>query len=137
MPGLLREKFVILITSRGIEKIAGLPVLLGQSVAMHRRGGKGDALAVAGWGMKPTSVRARKLAEELGLPYWSLEDGFLRSVGVGQSEQTLSLVVDDLGIYYDAQRSSRLEALIADDLADDQRERARGFGAASPTPSAP
>lgn len=130
MPGLLREKFVILITSRGIEKIAGLPVLLGQSVAMHRRGGKGDALAVAGWGMKPTSVRARKLAEELGLPYWSLEDGFLRSVGVGQSEQTLSLVVDDLGIYYDAQRSSRLEALIADDLADDQRERARGLQAA-------
>jgi len=125
----LSEKFVILITfaSRGIKKIAGLPALLGQPVVMHRYGGKGIAQAVAGWGMKSTSVRARELAEELVLHYWSLEDGFLRSVGVGQAEQTLSLVVDDLGIYYDARRPSRLEALIADDLNDDQLDRARGL----------
>jgi capsular polysaccharide export protein len=123
----LSEKFVILITSRGIEKIAGLSALLGQSVKMHRRGGEGNARAVAGWGMKPTAVRARKLAETLGLAYWSLEDGFLRSVGVGQAEQTLSLVVDDLGIYYDARGPSRLEALIAEDLVDDQLDRARGL----------
>lgn len=123
--GGLSEKFVILIASRGIEKIAGLPALLGQSVVRYRRGGGVDALAVAGWGMKPTSVPARKLAKALGLPYWSLEDGFLRSVGVGQAEPTLSLIVDDLGVYYDAQRPSRLESLISQGISDVQAERAR------------
>lgn len=43
-----------------------------------------------------------------------VEDGFLRSRGLGADlVAPLSLVLDDLGIYYDATRPSRLEALIA------------------------
>lgn len=43
-----------------------------------------------------------------------VEDGFLRSRGLGaELVPPLSLVADDLGIYYDPTRSSRLEALIA------------------------
>ena len=42
-----------------------------------------------------------------------LEDGFLRSKGLGASlTPPLSLVVDDLGIYYDPSHPSRLETLI-------------------------
>lgn len=42
-----------------------------------------------------------------------VEDGFLRSSGLGASlVPPLSLVLDDLGIYYDPSRPSRLEALI-------------------------
>ena len=42
-----------------------------------------------------------------------VEDGFLRSRGLGADlVAPLSLVLDDLGIYYDATRPSRLEALI-------------------------
>jgi capsular polysaccharide export protein len=42
-----------------------------------------------------------------------VEDGFLRSRGLGADLiAPLSLVLDDLGIYYDATRPSRLEALI-------------------------
>ncbi|MDU8911210.1 capsular polysaccharide biosynthesis protein [Aestuariicoccus sp. MJ-SS9] len=56
-----------------------------------------------------------------------VEDGFLRSRGLGaELVPPLSLVVDDLGIYYDPSRPSRLEALIAAraQLRSDQRDRA-------------
>jgi capsular polysaccharide export protein len=43
-----------------------------------------------------------------------VEDGFLRSRGLGADlVPPLSLVLDDVGIYYDPTRPSRLEALIA------------------------
>jgi len=43
-----------------------------------------------------------------------VEDGFLRSRGLGaELVPPLSLVTDDLGIYYDPRRPSRLEQLIA------------------------
>ena len=56
-----------------------------------------------------------------------VEDGFLRSRGLGADLiAPLSLVCDDLGIYYDPSRPSRLEALIeaACDLPDAARARA-------------
>jgi capsular polysaccharide export protein len=47
-------------------------------------------------------------------PVSRVEDGFLRSVGLGAGKaRPLSWVVDDLGIYYDATRPSRLEHILA------------------------
>ena len=58
-------------------------------------------------------------------PCLRVEDGFLRSRGLGaELVPPLSLVTDDLGIYYDPTRPSRLEALIAAPLSDTQRARA-------------
>ncbi len=69
--------------------------------------------SVAGWGFKRTARYARALAAGRGWPYLALEDGFLRSVGLGEAgAPPISLVVDDLGIYYDARQPSRLEALL-------------------------
>ncbi|MFM7443627.1 MAG: capsular polysaccharide biosynthesis protein, partial [Tabrizicola sp.] len=57
-------------------------------------------------------------------PCLRVEDGFLRSRGLGaELVPPLSLVTDDLGIYYDPTRPSRLEALIARPLTDAQRQR--------------
>jgi capsular polysaccharide export protein len=56
-----------------------------------------------------------------------VEDGFLRSRGLGaELVPPLSLVTDDLGIYYDPSRESRLERLIAsrEELRPDQALRA-------------
>ena len=56
-----------------------------------------------------------------------VEDGFLRSRGLGADLiAPLSLVLDDVGIYYDATRPSRLENLInaSGDLLADERARA-------------
>ncbi|WP_309629685.1 capsular polysaccharide biosynthesis protein [Brevundimonas sp.] len=69
--------------------------------------------AVVGWGLKPSSKAGRARAKRRNLPYLALEDGFLRSIGLGETgAASLSLIVDDMGIYYDATRPSRLERLI-------------------------
>ncbi len=55
-----------------------------------------------------------------------VEDGFLRSRGLGAAlVPPLSLVADDLGIYYDPSRESRLERLIATPCPADGEARAR------------
>ncbi|MBN2427412.1 MAG: capsular polysaccharide biosynthesis protein [Deltaproteobacteria bacterium] len=71
---------------------------------------RGSFDAVLGWGHKPSADKARAFAEKEGLPYLALEDGFLRSVRLGRDgEPALSLVVDPVGIYYDARQPSLLE----------------------------
>ncbi|MGF1454475.1 MAG: capsular polysaccharide biosynthesis protein [Alphaproteobacteria bacterium] len=73
--------------------------------------GRGRPDALLGWG---TKGRARMEAVRRGLPYLALEDGFLRSLGLPHGrDRLLSLVVDPVGIYYDAERPSALECLIA------------------------
>jgi capsular polysaccharide export protein len=59
-----------------------------------------------------------------------LEDGFLRSVGLGNQDPPLSIVVDNLGIYYDASAPSQLEALITRPLAREGADRAHQLIAA-------
>lgn len=61
------------------------------------------------------------------VPLIRVEDGLLRSRGLGaELVPPLSLVTDDLGIYYDPEQESRLERLIAEstDLPEDARRRA-------------
>jgi len=64
---------------------------------------------------------ARRIAAHKKIPYFNLEDGFIRSVGLGvQGAASFSLVIDDLGIYYDASKPSRLEKILSDyDFAGD------------------
>lgn len=72
------------------------------------------------WGGRSTATLARRIAWFRRLPYWYLEDGYLRSVGLGK-ENTLpiSVIVDDLGMPVDASRASRLERLIAQSASTD------------------
>ena len=68
---------------------------------------------VIGWGRKKSASIARQYADHNGLQYLNLEDGFLRSVGLGMNNSPLlSMVIDDLGIYYDATCPSRLENIL-------------------------
>ena len=80
--------------------------------------------AVLAWGRKPSALKAERVAARLGLPIWRIEDGFLRSVELGLSSPPMSVVVDDVGIYYDATRPSRLEQLITAPLDSAQVHRA-------------
>ncbi|HMS93921.1 MAG TPA: capsular polysaccharide biosynthesis protein [Tabrizicola sp.] len=58
-------------------------------------------------------------------PCFRVEDGFLRSRGLGADlVPPLSLVTDDLGIYYDATRPSRLDALISTPITPAAHARA-------------
>jgi len=74
-----------------------------------------DVRTVLGWGRRPTTRAGRLWSRVTGRPYVALEDGFLRSVGLGEAgAASLSLIVDDLGVYYDATRPSRLEQTLVD-----------------------
>ena len=76
---------------------------------------------------RPWMVWASK-ANETHRDATRLEDGFLRSRGLGaRLVPALSLVTDDLGIYYNPHHPSRLEALIAsrETLRPDQFSRAQ------------
>ncbi|MDK3019459.1 capsular polysaccharide biosynthesis protein [Pseudodonghicola flavimaris] len=84
---------------------------------------KAQALATAGG--RRQMAWASKASPASGLV--RVEDGFLRSRGLGADlVPPLSLVTDDLGIYYDPGRPSRLERLIEAraDLRADQDLRA-------------
>ena len=79
------------------------------------------------WASKETSFLNEVFAKK-GRPLSRLEDGFLRSRGLGADLiPPMSLVVDDLGIYYDPTRPSRLEALLngATTLGPAQLDRAQ------------
>ena len=86
----------------------------------------GDAVRAARDAGRGILVWAGKEPADLptGLPVLRVEDGFLRSRGLGADlVPPLSLVTDDLGIYYDPTRESRLERLIALPLTPDARMR--------------
>lgn len=77
------------------------------------------------WGRKKSFFKAQSLAEKKGLTVLCLEDGFIRSLGLGKDGYPpLSIVADQCGIYFDATQSSDLEVLIAQDEDQVQNERA-------------
>lgn len=118
----------IAVVSRGIRAIATLPALLNDAELLFGTSARsGGAQAVLAWGRKPSAEGARRFAELRGLPILQIEDGFLRSVGLGGDDPPLSLVVDDVGIYYDAGSASRLERLITAGCPADELPRAAGL----------
>lgn len=73
----------------------------------------------AGWGKKKSFSRAKKLANKLNRPVLSVEDGFLRSITSGiKSRYGCSIVIDDVGIYFDSFETSKLEHDIVSRLLD-------------------
>ena len=74
--------------------------------------------AIAVWGS------ADAPAVTTATPVFRIEDGFLRSSGLGADlVRPLSLVIDDIGIYYDATRPSRLEHILKTQVLDDAAVR--------------
>ena len=117
----LPQDFYFVATSPPIVRIPGIEQMLGLPVSGKLRA-VDHCAGILAWGRKPSAARAEALAHKNGLPLFRIEDGFLRSVGLGHEDPPLSLVYDDLGIYYDARTASRLEYLIAAPL-DESRER--------------
>lgn len=81
---------------------------------------------VAAWGTAAGRIAGQ--VREAGVDLMTIEDGFLRSVGLGASfTPALSYVFDSSGIYYDPSRPSDLEAILQSgqfDPAIVQRARA-------------
>lgn len=102
----------VAVFSLGVARIPNLATLCGAQRIVFRPGDTQarEVDAVLVWGQKPSSRQGLDYATRHDLPVWRAEDGFLRSVGLGVSgAPPLSVVLDDLGIYYDARKPSRLE----------------------------
>nr|WP_093236358.1 capsular biosynthesis protein [Sinorhizobium sp. NFACC03] len=70
---------------------------------------------IVSWGGRLPAKTAMRIARFRGLPHWHLEDGFLRSVGLGKDGSIpISIVIDDKALPVDAGQASRLELLIAE-----------------------
>ena len=82
-----------------------------------------EITVLAGWGRRPSFYKAQQHAIKHQLPAITLEDGFIRSIGLGvNGYQPLSLIIDELGVYFDAYNESTLENLIVKGC--EQRARA-------------
>ncbi len=83
------------------------------------------AAAVGVWGRKPRAKRGIKAAAHRRLPLLTVEDGFLRSVHPGPQSAPAGLVLDDIGIFFDANQPSRIENILNFETLDDAEELAR------------
>ena len=113
--------------NHGLRKLSTLGEFLGEAVEPVHLSTPTGLTATLGWGRRKYARRARRVAKAQGIPFLCLEDGFLRSVGLGKTEPPLSIVVDNLGIYYDATQPSRLESQIARPLTGEETARARAM----------
>lgn len=81
---------------------------------------------IYGWGRKPSFYKAEAYAKKHGLSCLCLEDGFIRSLGLGKEGfQPLSIVVDQTGIYFDSTEPSDLECFILKEESEQQNIRAQ------------
>ena len=106
-----------------------------------RRATRDDKLALSPLAQKPHQrysvwglAAKRSLADKIHIyqnqtnpAIICMEDGFIRSNGLGATLlEPLSVVMDDVGVYYDATTPSRLEQILQSiSLDDDQAKRAR------------
>jgi len=91
--------------------------LAGHELVAGRAAGA-DAVAV--WGRSPYAARGEAAASAQGLPILRVEDAFLRSLRPGRAgDAPLGLLLDDMGVHFDAGSPSRLEHLLATHGLDD------------------
>jgi len=97
--------------SRGILRIPYLDQLLGvRDIRLSLPTRRPDTDVYLGWGRKDKAEQMREMADRLKKPFVALEDGFIRSGKTGVSgARPYSVVVDPIGIYYDARQPSLLE----------------------------
>ncbi len=106
----------------------GAPIRFARSTRRAIRIASAQNGAIIAW---PSRVSADlpAAAAKAGLPLHRIEDGFIRSVGLGSNlHPPLSIVADSRGVYYDPTTPSDLEVLLADsDFPPALLERARGL----------
>lgn len=86
--------------------------------------GPGDGVVV--WGRSPHAHRGEGIAASRGVPLVRIEDAFLRSVRPGRAgDPPLGLIIDPIGVHFDAATPSRLETLLATHPLDETPLMAR------------
>lgn len=110
---------MFIFSNRKIENIPNIQCFLQENASSERN-------IYVGWGRKASFQRAAALAQRHAATCLCVEDGFIRSLGLGKhGYPPLSLVVDRCGIYFDARQVSDLELLIHQPESDVANQRAQ------------
>ncbi len=105
---------------RAILQAAGFELVFGPLT----RPRPNDAVVV--WGKSPTAHRGEQYAARHNLPLLRVEDAFVRSVCLGRAgDPPIGLLLDPVGVHFDAARPSQLEQILAKDPLDDTQLLAR------------
>lgn len=105
----------VAVFSKGIDKKSELKALLGIDDFVLNPLDSTDVGYVVGWGRKENTGAAKAYAKKNTLDYFTLEDGFIHSMGQGVlGSKSCSLIKDSVGVYYDATCPSGLENIILD-----------------------
>ena len=89
--------------------------------------GPDDAVGI--WGASPTAWRGRAIAARRDTPIVTVEDAFLRSVLPGRAPGPLGrrgpigLLIDPVGLHFDASRPSLITSLVADGASHEAAAR--------------
>ncbi|MBK8815451.1 MAG: capsular polysaccharide biosynthesis protein [Methylococcaceae bacterium] len=75
------------------------------------------------WEHEINTEKALKIAQKHSLTITRAAEGFIAKLGPGSQEPPASIIIDTIGIYYDASQPSTLESLICSTLSDDQHLR--------------
>lgn len=113
---------------RAYLRCPGNRVMFARSAAHAERLGCGPDARLVVWGQR-AAREVEVLSRRHGARIWRMEDGFLRSVGLGSDFVVpASLVVDRRGIYYDPRTPSDLEVILQTaEPSQDELERARAL----------
>ncbi|WP_422450356.1 MULTISPECIES: capsular polysaccharide biosynthesis protein [unclassified Endozoicomonas] len=108
--------------SRFAHGVARRVVYISNEKALRKKLTERDGLLL--WGMKPLQQ-----VPEYPMPLWRMEDGFIRSVGLGaELRRPCSLILDSSGIYYNAMQPSDLEhSLNTCMLSDEEQQRGQNL----------
>lgn len=114
------KRKVIIATSAGIRRIAHIERFLSVDAVLSpnevRR--EDEIQAVVVWGRKETAQAGISYAKNIQVPVLYLEDGWVRSASKSaHSRRLYSILVDELGVYYDATQPSQIERLLNLDTA--------------------
>ncbi len=94
------------------------------AAAMKAVKASGQAASILVWGNIEADLE--RWARDQGVPFWRMEDGFVRSVGLGADLRRPScLVIDTRGLYYRAEQASDILTLLNKTSFDEQK-RLRG-----------
>lgn len=77
----------------------------------------GEAVAV--WGRSATAARGEAVSALRDAAVVRIEDAFLRGIEPGPGEPPAGLIIDPIGVHFDASRPSRIEAILSGDPLDD------------------
>jgi len=113
--GFLRQRRL-----RDILRAAGYTLVFGPAARVRA----GDGVVV--WGKSPTAARGERFAARHALPIVRLEDAFVRSAGLGRAgAMPLGLIIDPVGVHFDAAAPSLIENILATHPLDDTQLLAR------------